>query len=150
MLPLLTFASGIVAGIVGVRLLKSAKVPENLRAAGASAATGLGAVGEKARQGMEQAQAGLKQAAVSGLSAVEKSSASLRAKIGEAPQPMPAAETAPPAATTAVTSKGVAAGTRAQRAPSVRKTRAHKDAGAAAPKRARGRRKPAEGGGEAP
>lgn len=63
MLPFLTFASGIIAGIVGVKLLKNIKAPDSL-----------GTLGDKA-------QAGLRDATVSGLSAIEKSSASLRAKL---------------------------------------------------------------------
>lgn len=78
MLPLLTFASGLVAGIVGIRLLKTVKAPENLKAA-------TGTIGDKARHGIEQAQSGLRQATMSGLTAIEKSSASLRAKL--APEP---------------------------------------------------------------
>lgn len=67
MLPLLTFASGLVAGIVGLRLLKSVKAPENLRS---TATARLETIGDKARQ-----------ATVSGLTAIEKSSAGLRTKL---------------------------------------------------------------------
>lgn len=70
--PLLTFASGLVAGIIGVRLLKKAAPP---------AAAQLDGLGGKARQGLAQAQAGLRDATVSGLSAIEKSSANLRARL---------------------------------------------------------------------
>lgn len=52
MLPVVTFAAGLIAGAVGLQLLKKAKTP-----------------------------AGLRRAAVSGLSAVERSSADLRAKL---------------------------------------------------------------------
>ncbi|MDO8607413.1 MAG: hypothetical protein Q7R40_12825 [Phaeospirillum sp.] len=67
--PLLTFASGLVAGIVGIRLLKKAPPLE------------LEGIGGKARQGLTQAQASLRDATVSGLTAIETSSANLRAKL---------------------------------------------------------------------
>lgn len=70
MLPLLTFASGLVAGIIGVKLLKKVKTPDSL-----------GGLGDKARGGLDKAQAGLRDATVSSLSAIEKSTASLRAKL---------------------------------------------------------------------
>jgi len=70
MLPLLTFASGLVAGIVGVKLLKKVKAPDSL-----------GNFGDKARSGLDKAQAGLRDATVTSLSAIEKSTASLRAKL---------------------------------------------------------------------
>lgn len=70
MLPLLTFASGIVAGIVGVKLLKNAKTPQSLHD-----------LGDKARGGLDKAGAGLRDVTVSGLSALEKSTAGLRARL---------------------------------------------------------------------
>ncbi len=70
MLPFLTFASGIVAGIVGVQLLKKAKTPQNLTQ-----------LGDKARGGLDKAGASLRDATVSGLSAIEKSTAGLRARL---------------------------------------------------------------------
>lgn len=86
--PLLTFASGLVAGILGVRLLKKAAPP---------AAAQLDGIGGKARQGLAQAQAGLRDATVSGLSAIEKSSANLRAKLAPAaPPPAKAVKAAKP------------------------------------------------------
>lgn len=91
MLPFLTFASGIVAGIVGVQLLKKARTPQNI-----------GDLGTKARSGLDKAGAGLRDATVSSLSAIEKSSASLRAKLtpeaapeAEAPAETPDEPTAP-------------------------------------------------------
>ncbi|EME69039.1 hypothetical protein H261_15300 [Paramagnetospirillum caucaseum] len=86
--PLLTFASGLLAGIVGVRLINKAAP---------SAAARLDGIGDKARQGLCQAQGGLRDATVSGLTAIEKSSASLRAKLvsavpGEAAPPAKAAK----------------------------------------------------------
>lgn len=79
MLPFLTFASGIIAGIVGVKLLKNVKAPQSL-----------GSIGDKARD-----------VTVSGLSAIEKSSASLRTKLTpeepavEEPAAVPVAKAAP-------------------------------------------------------
>lgn len=70
MLPLLTFASGIVAGIVGVKLLKNAKTPQSLHD-----------LGDKARGCLDKAGAGLRDVTVSGLSALEKSTAGLRARL---------------------------------------------------------------------
>ncbi|CAA7622436.1 hypothetical protein [Magnetospirillum sp. SS-4] len=70
--PLLTFASGLLAGIVGVRLLNKTAAP---------AAARLEGLGGKARQGLGQAQAGLREATISGLAAIEKSSAGLRARL---------------------------------------------------------------------
>lgn len=70
MLPLLTFASGIVAGIVGVKLLKNAKTPQSLHD-----------LGDKARGGLDKAGTSLRDVTVSGLSAIEKSTAGLRARL---------------------------------------------------------------------
>lgn len=75
MLPLLTFASGIVAGILGVRLLKNPRRPTPLKQLGHTALGGLGRAGE-----------GLREATLSGLSAIEKSSASLRAQLAAPPE----------------------------------------------------------------
>ena len=86
MLPLLTFASGLIVGIAGVRLVKSAKSGDGLRAAADT-------VGAKARE-----------AAVSGLATVEKTSASLRDKLKPAKAPeTETPETEKPAADAAET-----------------------------------------------
>lgn len=82
MLPVLTFASGLIAGIVGVRLLKKAKLADRPDTA--------------AR--LDKAQTGLRHAAVSGLAAVEKSSACLRAKLTPAEAPDAAVPAEPMAA----------------------------------------------------
>lgn len=82
--PLLIFASGLAAGVAGIRLLKNVKAPEGLRA---STTERLESMGEKARHGLDVAQAGLRQAAVSGLSVIEKSSASLRDRLAVAGDP---------------------------------------------------------------
>lgn len=118
MFPLLTFASGLLAGIVGVRVLKSVKVPAGM---GAATATQLGTIGDKARHGLDKAQTGLRQASVSGLTAVEKSSASLREKLAAAPEAPTVPESAvieePPVAAAAEPPKAKAA-----RKPTRRKT----------------------------
>jgi len=82
MLPLLTFASGIVAGVIGVKLLKQAKAPAAIKS-----------MAQKARSGLDKAGEELRDAAVSGLSTVEKSSASLRQRLTGESEP-PAAEPA--------------------------------------------------------
>lgn len=91
MLPVLTFAAGLIVGAAGYRALKKSKSSVNLRAAG-----------DAARDGLGKAQSGLRQAAVSGLSAVERSSANLRVKLetvpAEAEEPVSAAAAAPEAA----------------------------------------------------
>ncbi|PWC44240.1 hypothetical protein [Azospirillum sp. TSO22-1] len=84
MYPLLVFASGLIAGAVGVRLLKRADLPQNLKAATASGKVGL-----------DRAQSAVREATLSGLSAVESTSARLRAKL--APEPETAAPEAPAA-----------------------------------------------------
>lgn len=87
MLPFLTFAGGIVAGIVGVKLLKQVKTPESLES-----------LGDKARSGLDKAGAGLRDVTVSGLSAIEKSTAKMRGKLS--PEPEAEVPPAAPAATT--------------------------------------------------
>ncbi len=74
MFPLLTFATGLVVGIAGVRVLKSAKFD-------ALPTRSADDLGKKAREGFDRARSGLRDAAVSGLSAVEKTSAGLREKL---------------------------------------------------------------------
>ncbi len=69
MYPLIPFAAGLVAGALGIRLLKSAKTPS------------LGGVAGTAKEQLGRAQEGLRQATVSSLSAIEQSSASLRARL---------------------------------------------------------------------
>lgn len=96
--PLLTFASGLLLGVAGIRLLKTVKAPEGLKSAA-------GTLGDKARHGIDRAQTGLRDATVTGLSAIERSSANLRGRLAPAapaeatPEPKPAgkrsAETAP-------------------------------------------------------
>jgi len=76
MYPLLIFATGLVVGAAGVRLLKGTDV--SLKAKG------------------DQAQDAVRGAAVSGLSAIERTSARLRAKL--TPEPAEAAAEAPLAA----------------------------------------------------
>jgi len=70
MLPVLTFVAGVAAGALGVRMLKKSKTPAKLTA-----------LAHKARSGFDKAGEELRDVTVSGLSAVEKSSANLRAKL---------------------------------------------------------------------
>jgi len=77
--PVLLFATGLVTGIVGVRALKNSKSKDSLAA-----------LGNKTRHGLDQAKSGLRDATVSGLTAIEKSSANLRGKL------TPAADAAAP------------------------------------------------------
>jgi len=85
MLPLLTFASGLIVGIAGIRLARSAKPGDGLKAAADT-------IGTKAREGLESARSGLREAAVTGLSTVEKTSASLRDRLKPTAPPSPAEE----------------------------------------------------------
>ena len=85
MLPFLTFATGLLAGIAGVRLLKSAKFDAIPTPSAAD-------LGKTAREGFDRARTGLREAAVSGLTTVEKTSAGLREKL--APEPAPPGEPA--------------------------------------------------------
>lgn len=91
MYPLLVFASGLVAGAVGLRLLKNAKVPEGLKAATAS---GVGTIGTTAQSGVGKAQTVVREVTISGLSAIEKTSAHLRSKL--TPTPEEPADAPPP------------------------------------------------------
>lgn len=70
MLPVLTFVAGIAAGALGVQMLKKFKAPARLTD-----------LAHKARSGFDKAGEELRDVTVSGLSAVEKSSANLRAKL---------------------------------------------------------------------
>lgn len=85
MFPLLTFATGLVVGIAGVRLLKSTRFDAIPTPSAAD-------LGKTARDGFDRARSGLREAAVSGLTAVEKTSAGLREKL--APEAAPADEAA--------------------------------------------------------
>lgn len=114
MLPFLTFASGIIAGVVGVKLLKNVKAPESLET-----------LGDKARSGLDKAGAGLRDATLSGLTAIEKSTASLRGKLAAVGEAEAEAEAAPPAAPAAVNV--------AKKATPRRKVAAKKKAAAPAP-----------------
>ncbi|WP_029007249.1 hypothetical protein [Azospirillum halopraeferens] len=87
MIPLLMFASGVVVGAAALRLLKSATVPEEWRGAGTTA-----------RTGVDRAQAAVREATLSGLSAVERTSAGLRARLTPEPAAPADAEAVPEAA----------------------------------------------------
>ena len=73
--PFLTLAAGVAFGVIGVRLVKSAKPQVLLQS---SASSGIQAV----RSSLAQTQSGARSAAVSGLSGIEKASAALRQKLG--------------------------------------------------------------------
>lgn len=82
MLPLLTFASGVIAGAIGVRMVKNAKAKADptiadLRATNLKAAD----VKAAAREGAGKAQAAVREAAVTGLLAIERTSAGLRSRL---------------------------------------------------------------------
>lgn len=90
MLPLLTFATGIVAGVVGVRMLKTVK------------ASPLDVLTRTARAGLDRAGEELRDATMHGLGAIERSSAGLRAKLAADQERPTAANVETPAATAAV------------------------------------------------
>lgn len=92
MLPLLTFAAGLVTGAAGIRLLKSVKTKDSLREATTS---GVEAVTTTARDQLGRVETGLRKATVSSLTAIERSSANLRAKLEAEPAPAVAPEPAP-------------------------------------------------------
>ncbi len=99
MLPLLTFASGVIAGAIGVRMVKKAKADPmiaDLKAADLKAAD----VKAAAREGAGKAQTAVREAAVSGLLAIERTSAGLRSRLAtpaeEAPAEAALAEAEPP------------------------------------------------------
>lgn len=99
MLPLFTFASGIMAGVVGVHLLKKAKAPAAIKS-----------MAGKARSGLDRAGEELREATLSGLNVVDKSSATLRARLtGEvtaaADEPAPDTDAAEPSSTSSSTRK---------------------------------------------
>lgn len=82
MLPLLTFASGVIAGAIGVRMMKNAKAKADPTIADLRAAD-LKTVDVKAaaREGAGKAQTAVREAAVTGLLAIERTSAGLRSRL---------------------------------------------------------------------
>ncbi|WP_349600675.1 hypothetical protein [Azospirillum argentinense] len=100
MLPLLTFASGVIAGAIGVRMMKNAKAKADPRIADLRATTLKAAdVKAAAREGAGKAQTAVREAAVSGLLAIERTSAGLRSRLAtpaeEAPVEAALAEAEP-------------------------------------------------------
>lgn len=82
MLQLLTFASGVIAGAIGVRMVKNAKAKADpmiadLRATNLKTAD----VKAAAREGAGKAQTAVREAAVTGLLAIERTSAGLRSRL---------------------------------------------------------------------
>ncbi|GAA4249758.1 hypothetical protein GBZ26_27735 [Azospirillum formosense] len=100
MLPLLTFASGVIAGAIGVRMVKNAKAKADPTIADLRA-TNLKSVDVKAaaREGAGKAQSAVREAAVTGLLAIERTSAGLRSRLAtpveEAPVEAAPVEAAP-------------------------------------------------------
>jgi hypothetical protein len=76
--PLFTVTAGLVIGVMGVRLAKSANARKALQS---TAARG----GETVRTGLNQARTGVRDAAVSGLKTIEKTSATLQRKLTDTP-----------------------------------------------------------------
>ena len=76
--PLFTLIAGLAVGVMGVRLAKSANTRKALQS---TAATG----GETVRTGLNQARSAVRDAAVSGLQTIEKTSAALREKLNNTP-----------------------------------------------------------------
>lgn len=88
MLPLLTFASGVIAGAIGVRMVKTA------RAKADPAIADLKAVDVKAaaREGAGKAQTAVREAAVTSLLAIERTSAGLRSRLATPVEEAPVEE----------------------------------------------------------
>ena len=76
--PLFTLAAGLTVGVMGVRLAKSASARKALQS---TAATG----GETVRIGLNQARSGVRDATISGLETIEKTSSALRRKLNNTP-----------------------------------------------------------------
>ena len=81
--PLFTLVAGLVVGVMGVRLAKSANARKALQS---TAARG----GETVRTGLDQARTGVRDAAASGLKTIEKTSVALQRKLNNtAPEKAP-------------------------------------------------------------
>ncbi|WP_211099897.1 hypothetical protein [Azospirillum brasilense] len=95
MLPLLTFASGVIAGAIGVRMVKNAKAKADPKIADLKSID----VKAAAREGAGKAQTAVREAAVTGLLAIERTSAGLRSRLAtpveEAPVEAAPAEAEP-------------------------------------------------------
>ncbi|NUB16016.1 hypothetical protein GAY28_27750 [Azospirillum brasilense] len=95
MLPLLTFASGVIAGAIGVRMVKNAKAKADPKIADLKSID----VKAAAREGSGKAQTAVREAAVTGLLAIERTSAGLRSRpatpVEEAPVGAAPAEAEP-------------------------------------------------------
>ena len=76
--PLFTVIAGVAAGAIGVRLAKSTNPRKALQTA---AATG----GQTVRTGLDQTRSTVRDATVSGLKTIEKTSAALREKLDNIP-----------------------------------------------------------------
>lgn len=91
MLPLLTFAAGVLAGASVVRMLRSEKARAGFEAAGSRLREAATASRGKAQSGLDAAESQLRDAAIAGLAAVERSSAKLRGKLDPKPRKAPRA-----------------------------------------------------------
>lgn len=86
--PLLTFSTGILAGIAAVRWLKSGQAKANALAAQKRLREMTARGQDKAASGLGATQQTLRDAAVAGLSAVETSSKRLRSRLKPAGTPV--------------------------------------------------------------
>lgn len=92
--PLLTFSTGLLAGVVAVRWLKNGKAKANAIAAQERLRGATASGREKAAGSLEAAQQKLRDAAIASLSAVETSSARLRTRLTPAAEAAPASDAA--------------------------------------------------------
>lgn len=95
MFPLITFFSGVIAGAVGVRLVKNAVVSRDRRAADRDGVAGVGA---SVQAGAGKAQTAVREATITSLLAIERTSADLRSRLTVVPADTPADPAPAPAA----------------------------------------------------
>ncbi|NYZ13657.1 hypothetical protein HL658_13975 [Azospirillum sp. RWY-5-1] len=87
MFPLITFFTGVIAGAVGVRLVKNAVVSRDRTAA---VRDGVAGVGATVQAGAGKAQTAVREATITSLLAIERTSADLRSRLIVAPADTPA------------------------------------------------------------
>lgn len=95
MFPLITFFSGVIAGAVGVRLVKNAVASGDRRA---TVRDGVAGVGASVQAGAGKAQAAVREATITSLLAIERTSADLRSRLTVVPADTPADPAPAPAA----------------------------------------------------
>lgn len=88
MFPLITFFSGVIAGAVGVRLVKNAMTSRDFTTA---VRDGAESVGARAQAGGGKAQTAVREATITSLLAIERTSADLRSRLAVVPADAPAA-----------------------------------------------------------